>query len=112
MEEAALKRFASYLRQRKTELETQSNAINVELTGKFEKVAKKAPKINWENEIVKIMKKGKGPFSKIMLANELDKKFNKKVELYHQTLMLEISSVLLYNKRFRRVKKGGWELNE
>lgn len=102
--------LADYLKERRAVLQQELIAIDG-LLSKSEQVAPKKPKINWENEIVKIMKKGKGPFSKLMLEKELDKRLGKKVQLYHHTVMAAISSAVVQNKRFKRMK-GGWVLNE
>jgi hypothetical protein len=69
----------------------------------------------WIREIAYIMKVHKGPFTKTMLAAELEHLHPK---ASRQEIMIEISSAFsddkYYNKppRFRSAKKGWWDLAE
>lgn len=68
----------------------------------------------YANDLVRIMVKGKGPFTRSMLAEELGKLYPK---LYHQDLMSEVSSAIQLDKwskanRFCRVQNGWYGLQK
>ena len=64
----------------------------------------------WAEDLALIMSDGTGPFTRKMLAIELQKKFT----ISWQNAMTEISYALLADKRtkkrFVRIKQGWWDL--
>lgn len=62
----------------------------------------------WINEVRKVMKKGSGPFTRLMIAQQLLKVH----DLSHQEAMLNVSVAIQGDKGkvFMRVKPGWWEL--
>lgn len=68
----------------------------------------------YAKDLVKIMKAGTGPYTRKMLANELEKLYPR---LYKQDLMNAVSGVMLMDKlskanRFKIAKPGWYELNK
>lgn len=59
-------------------------------------------------EVREIMQAGTGPFTRKMIAAELEEKHN----LYHQEAMLNVSIAIQADKGkvFKRVKPGWWDL--
>jgi hypothetical protein len=64
----------------------------------------------WISEVQKVMKKGIGPFTRKMIASQLEEKH----KLYHQEAMLAVSIAIQADKGklFKRVKLGWWDLAE
>jgi flagellar basal body rod protein FlgC len=62
----------------------------------------------WIPEVQKIMKKGGGPFTRKMIAVQLEEKH----KLYHQEAMLGVSIAIQEDKGklFKRVRPGWWDL--
>lgn len=117
MNKYTLDRLVRYLCDRELDLERELNAKRSELQSirdllnllKIEKEKKR--EIDWEKEIIKIMENGNGPFTKTMILKSLDKKFAKD-NLYHQDIMKNLSIVLVNNPKFKRVKRGWYQLTK
>jgi hypothetical protein len=81
------------------------------MPGKKQNTYRESP---YAKDLVKIMQAGPGPYTRLMLAEELGKLYP---NLYKQELMREISGAFLMDKlskasRFKSVRQGWYELTE
>jgi|SRR6266498_2686840 len=76
----------------------------LEMSGKTTNTSSKEDKIDWEAEVLEVLKGKKTPHSKSEIANILESKF----KVGHSTAMRRVSQVLVSNKskKLKKVKVG------